>query len=97
MERKVVLITGGSSGIGLAAAKSLLDRGCLVYEISRREHSENGIVHIGADVTDEAAVTTAVDRIIQETGADRYPHQQCRLWDFGSSGIHRAGNGKTAF
>ena len=68
MERKVVLITGGSSGIGLAAAKSLLDRGCLVYEISRREHSENGIVHIGADVTDEAAVTTAVDRIIQETG-----------------------------
>ena len=68
MDRKVVLITGGSSGIGLAAAKAMRNRGCLGYEISRREHSENGIIHIGADITDEAAVTAAVDRIIQETG-----------------------------
>lgn len=68
MDRKVVLITGGSSGLGLAAAQSLRDRGCLVYEISRRETAHEGILHIGADITNEEAVMTAVDRIIEEAG-----------------------------
>ena len=33
---KVVVITGGSPGIGLCAARALLEKGCRVYELSRR-------------------------------------------------------------
>jgi len=68
MDRKVVLITGGSSGIGLAVGEAMQNRGCLVYEISRREQEHDGILHIGADVTDARAVSDAVFRIIKETG-----------------------------
>ena len=35
---KVVIITGGSSGIGLCTAAALRDRGCKVYELSRRDY-----------------------------------------------------------
>ena len=33
---KIVVITGGSSGIGLGAVKALVNSGCKVYELSRR-------------------------------------------------------------
>ena len=35
-EARVAVITGGSSGIGLNAARALRDRGLKVYELSRR-------------------------------------------------------------
>ena len=34
---KIVLLTGGSSGIGRCAARRLADAGCRVYELSRRD------------------------------------------------------------
>ena len=42
MERKIVVITGGSRGIGLEAAKAL-SGSCVVYELSRSGESHNGI------------------------------------------------------
>lgn len=68
MDQKVALITGGSSGIGLAVCKALCARGCLVYEISRREAEHPGIFHIGADITDKDAVQAAVARVASEAG-----------------------------
>ncbi|MGN1000050.1 MAG: SDR family oxidoreductase [Faecousia sp.] len=68
MEKKIALVTGGSSGIGLCTAAALRDAGCTVYEFSRRAHSTNGVHHIGVDVTDEAAVRSAVESITQEAG-----------------------------
>ena len=35
-EARVAVITGGSSGIGLHAARALRSRGLNVYELSRR-------------------------------------------------------------
>ena len=35
-EARVAVITGGSSGIGLHAARALRGRGLKVYELSRR-------------------------------------------------------------
>ena len=42
----VVIITGGSSGIGLATARLYRDLGHTVYSISRRSFNEEGINHV---------------------------------------------------
>ena len=49
---KVVLITGGTSGIGLETARQLTRQGCRVYELSRREAGTDAAIHLRADVTD---------------------------------------------
>ncbi len=61
---KVVLLTGGSKGIGYAAAKSFYEKGCKVYEISRHEVANPGVVHITGDVTDTTSVEAAVNTVI---------------------------------
>jgi len=68
MRNKIAVVTGGSSGIGLCTAEALRDAGCTVYELSRREYSNDGIFHICADVTDEATVFSAVAQIAAQQG-----------------------------
>ncbi len=65
---KVALVTGGSSGIGKCTAKALADRGCIVYEISRRNMPPEGVTHLPADVTNEAKVREAVAQLIAQEG-----------------------------
>ena len=65
---RTAIVTGGSSGIGRAAAKSLKKQGLTVYEFSRRDSQVPGIIHISADVSDEAQVTAAVERVIEAEG-----------------------------
>ena len=65
---KVVVVTGGSSGIGLYTARALAKAGCRVYEFSRRENIEAGVTHITADVTDGAAVDAAVSQVLEKEG-----------------------------
>ena len=67
-EKKIAVVTGGSSGIGRATANSLLLKGCTVYELSRRDNPQKGIRHISADITDEEQVKAAVAQIIAEQG-----------------------------
>lgn len=66
--RKVAVVTGGSSGIGKYTAKSLHDAGCAVYELSRRAIAQEGVVHLTADVTDEAQVCAAIHTVIEAEG-----------------------------
>jgi len=66
---QVILITGGTSGIGLYAAKALAAKGCRVYELSRREAGADGaVVHLQTDVTDEAQVGRAVQTVLEREG-----------------------------
>ena len=65
---KVCIVTGGSSGIGLATTKAMKDAGFTVYEFSRRGEGAGGVTHIACDVTDEAAVIRAVDTVMQAEG-----------------------------
>ena len=63
---KVVLITGGSSGIGKHAALALQRAGCTVYEMSRKDSiGLEGIRHIRGDVTDEAQAAAAVKEVVE--------------------------------
>ena len=66
--KKIAIVTGGSGGIGRCTAAALRDAGCTVYELSRREKPADGIVHITADVTDEAQVRAAIDEVISREG-----------------------------
>ena len=61
---KVCLITGGTSGIGLATARAMHDAGYHVYELSRRETGTDCAVHIQADVTKEETLRAAVDFVL---------------------------------
>lgn len=67
---KNVLITGASSGIGMACAELLCDRGYHVFGLSRRggedkSSAEGGFIHhICADVTDDSSVKAAVAEAI---------------------------------
>ena len=68
--RPVALVSGGSSGIGLEVARGLSRAGCLVFELSRREETEQieNVHHIQADVTDEERIDRAVDEIVAAEG-----------------------------
>ncbi len=68
MDKKVALVTGGSSGIGKAVALALRDSGCIVYEGSRRASYIEGITHLTLDVTDEACVRDVVDTVVIREG-----------------------------
>ena len=74
MAKKVVLITGASSGIGRASAVAFRDAGYVTYASARREASlralENEGFHVvQLDVTDEDSRRAAVARLEEEHGA----------------------------
>jgi short-subunit dehydrogenase len=68
LKKPIALITGGSSGIGLAAARALAMRGFRVYEVSRREADNPGIFHITGDVTDFDSVCRSVRTVAEREG-----------------------------
>ena len=65
---KVVLITGGSSGIGLETAKALSRSGCRVYEISRRSATFENITHLSGDVTCADQMAKLLQEIVAREG-----------------------------
>ena len=67
-EKKVAIVTGGTSGIGRATALALQDAGCAVYELSRRAQGVEGLHHITADVTKEETVRAAVAEVMAREG-----------------------------
>lgn len=75
----VALVTGASSGIGAAAARSLASEGAAVAVVARRRdrlevladgiRSGNGtVLVVPADVSDEAQAQAAVERVVSELG-----------------------------
>jgi len=73
MKQKIVLITGASAGIGLAAALLLMNNGARVYAASRRggknQKTENGqgeLIHVKMDVNVESEIAAVVTQILKE-------------------------------
>ena len=67
---KVVLITGGSSGIGKSIGEFLLDKGFIVYGTSRNpnNYSDSKFSLIALDVTDNSSIKSAVKQVIDKEG-----------------------------
>ncbi|MGN1419248.1 MAG: SDR family NAD(P)-dependent oxidoreductase [Acutalibacteraceae bacterium] len=65
---KVAVITGGSSGIGLACAKLFSENGWRVYSLSRRGGEDETIRHLKCDVTDEEQVKSTFEKIFAGEG-----------------------------
>lgn len=73
MDKKVVLITGASSGMGYETAIKLLDLGCIVYGGARRIEKMKDFENCGGhslllDVTNEESMTKCVNQIIKLEG-----------------------------
>jgi short-subunit dehydrogenase len=66
--KKVVLITGTSSGLGLALAIFLHQKGYHVYGTSRKPTATMPWNMLQMDVTDGNSITSAVDAILQQEG-----------------------------
>jgi len=66
--KRICILTGGSGGIGKAAAALLSQNGFTVYELSRSGADAGEIRHITADVTDPAQVRAAVSRVAAAEG-----------------------------
>lgn len=64
----VVIVTGGSGGIGRETALALRGRGCTVYEFSRHGADTPGVTHIACDVSDEARFRAAVETVKEREG-----------------------------
>ena len=81
MQQPVILISGASRGIGLAAAQQLSARGALVLVASRRfDRAQQAAAAMGGaatalqlDVTDECSIALAVSEV-----AARCVGEQCR-------------------
>jgi NAD(P)-dependent dehydrogenase (short-subunit alcohol dehydrogenase family) len=68
MNKPVVLITGASSGIGLACADYLSETGCNVYRASRTPMSTSHPASVHMDVTDDDSVNACVRQIAEKEG-----------------------------
>ncbi len=73
LEKKTVLITGGTSGIGLELARQLLQRGNTVIVTGRDREKLNAVKHIfpsihtfESDVSDPAAIAALYDRLLTQ-------------------------------
>ncbi|HHT44818.1 MAG TPA: SDR family NAD(P)-dependent oxidoreductase [Fastidiosipila sp.] len=66
--KKVVVISGGSSGIGKATAERFAAEGHIVYELSRSGKEQNGIFHLDCDICSEEAIDLALKAIGEKEG-----------------------------
>ena len=72
-DRKVILLTGASSGIGHEAAMELLAQDHIVYAAARRVEKMEDLAAAGAhvlslDVTDSSSISGAVNAVLSQQG-----------------------------
>ncbi|NLH80364.1 MAG: SDR family NAD(P)-dependent oxidoreductase [Phyllobacteriaceae bacterium] len=73
-EKRVVLVTGASSGIGRAAAETLAARGWRVFATARRPEdlaaldAIAGVEAVPLDLRDPAAIAACAERVLTATG-----------------------------
>ncbi len=77
MDKKSILVTGCSSGIGLCVAEGLQKRGYRVFATARKPADvemlvERGLESLRLDVADPVSIHGAVDEVLRRTGGTLY-------------------------
>jgi len=77
MDKKAVLITGCSSGIGLHLAQALNERGYQVFASARKQTDVEKLTRLGLrclqlDVADSESIQAAVKTVLKDTGDTIY-------------------------
>jgi len=68
MSKRVILITGASSGLGKACAEYLSTKNYIVYGTSRKKKEDNKYKMIQMDVTSDASVKAGINLIVEQEG-----------------------------
>ncbi len=66
---KVAVVTGGNSGLGEGAARSLLAAGATVVSLDMSGEAPQGVDFIHCDVSDPSAVKGAIQQVMDRHGA----------------------------
>ena len=77
IENKVALITGGASGLGLATAKNLHEKGAKLVLMdlnednlnNAKEELKDNVITVVTNVADEDSVKNAIQAAVEEFGA----------------------------
>jgi NAD(P)-dependent dehydrogenase (short-subunit alcohol dehydrogenase family) len=85
-DKKVVVISGGSSGIGLSAVSLFAEVGAIVYnlDIQGPERKMTGVTYLKCDMSDFKQVDTQISTIIAKHGQIHHA--------FLNAGVHQVGN-----
>lgn len=67
MNQKIIVITGSSSGIGETLANHFVDKGHIVYGLSRTKKENTKFRHLATDVTNKENVIQSISKIIFES------------------------------
>ena len=65
-DKKVVIITGASSGIGLATANYLVDKGYVVYGVSNKDFQSDKFEHLVANVCDNQRMSEVFEYVYKK-------------------------------
>jgi len=74
MSQAHALVIGGTRGLGLAAAQTLLREGCAVTALARRPPDKEvlGLRFVAGDLSDGPGLNGALERLVAEWGPVRY-------------------------
>lgn len=68
LENKVAVVTGGSSGIGLATIQKFTAEGATAVSADVTAPADDGVAFIKTDVTDEQSLQAMVDQVVSQYG-----------------------------
>ncbi|CAN5753229.1 SDR family NAD(P)-dependent oxidoreductase [soil metagenome] len=69
IQGRVALVTGGAQGIGRCMVETFRDMGARAVAVDIVAPAIEGVLNVAMDVTDEAGVATAFERVERELGA----------------------------
>src|ERR1700759_5121221 len=68
LKDKIIIVSGGSRGIGGGIVKALLAEGAIPRVIDRSPPDDAGITHFAAELTDPGSCENAIKSVIEKYG-----------------------------